>query len=119
MPLRRELLFLIGLYGNGRAMQMPAASKIGVSAEIGSDGVIRSYGGDARDVSALVVTSACPTDNLPVGPMVEHRLRMLVGESSSALIQSTILYNQPNWMNPTDNFRWTSRMLQRRVHLPH
>jgi len=83
---------------------MPAASKIGVSAEIGSDGVIRSYGGDARDVSALVVTSACPTDNLPVGPMVEHRLRMLVGESSSARIQSTILYNQPNWMNPTDNF---------------
>jgi len=105
MLFQRVTSLLVGfLFGYSVAMQMHAASDVGMSAEIDSDEFTQHYTRDVHNLSALVVTSACPSDELPVGPIVEHRLRMLVGEGSSAHIQSVILYNQPPWMTTSDGF---------------
>jgi len=46
---------------------------------------------------ALLVTSLCPTDTLPISPMIAHWQRMLSG-SSSTVINTKILDNRPPWM---------------------
>eukprot|EP00930_Biecheleria_cincta_P047200 TRINITY_DN32668_c0_g1_i1.p1 TRINITY_DN32668_c0_g1~~TRINITY_DN32668_c0_g1_i1.p1 ORF type:complete len:420 (-),score=43.94 TRINITY_DN32668_c0_g1_i1:183-1442(-) len=46
---------------------------------------------------ALLVTSLCPTDTLPISPMIAHWQRMLSG-SSSTLVNTKVLDNRPPWM---------------------
>lgn len=50
---------------------------------------------------ALLVTSLCPTDSLPLSPMIAHWHRMLSGSTSEqggGVIRTLVLDNQAPWM---------------------